>query len=108
MSNHPGVTAAVADPGVDIDPDDVDDPIPVIRLLNRQQAGLPIDPEEAFDVVSSVESVILGDVDHCRKRLADFAALGVDRLMCLMAFGALPQERVLSSIRLTGEKLIDV
>jgi alkanesulfonate monooxygenase SsuD/methylene tetrahydromethanopterin reductase-like flavin-dependent oxidoreductase (luciferase family) len=86
--------------------EDLDDPVPVVRLLNRQRAGLALDPEEAFEVLSALESVIIGDVDACRAKLARYAALGVDRLMCLMSFGALPQERVLRSMRLTGEHLI--
>jgi hypothetical protein len=53
-----------------------------------------------------MESVILGDVDACRDKLKRYADIGVDRLMCLMSFGALPQERVLRSLRLTGEHLI--
>ena len=86
--------------------EDLDDPVPVVRLLNRQRAALALDPEEAFEVLAALESVIIGDVDACRVMLARYAALGVDRLMCLMSFGALPQERVLRSLRLTGEHLL--
>ena len=108
QDDAPAASAAVADPHVDISPeDDLDDPLPVIRLLNRQQAGLPIDPEEAYEVVSGIESVVLGDVDQCRRKLAHFKEIGVDRLMCLMSFGALGQPAVLRSMRLTGEYLID-
>jgi hypothetical protein len=49
---------------------------------------------------------VIGDVDACRAKMEGYAALGVDRLMCLMAFGALPQQRVLSSLRLVGEALL--
>ena len=49
---------------------------------------------------------MIGDVEACRKKMEGFARIGVDRLMCLMAFGALPQERVLSSLRLVGEALL--
>ena len=52
--------------------------------------------------------MIIGDVDDLpRARSRATRELGVDRLMCLMSFGALPQERVLRSIRLAGEQLID-
>ena len=108
QDDAPSASAAVEDPHVDLSPDDdLDDPVPVIRLLNRQQAGLPIDPEEAYEVVSQIESVVLGDVDHCRAKLARFKEIGVDRLMCLMSFGALHQDAVLRSMRMTGEYLID-
>lgn len=105
--NAPAATRALAAPEEAAPGDDLDDPVPVIRLLNRQRAGLPIDPEEAFEVLSAMESMILGDPDACRAKVARYAALGVDRLMCLMSFGALPQDRVLQSLRLTGEHLVD-
>ena len=35
-----------------------------------------------------------------------FAAIGTDRLMCLMQFGHVAHENVLRSIRLTGDHLI--
>jgi hypothetical protein len=107
QANAPAATRALAAPEEAPRDDDLDDPVPVVRLLNRQRAGLPIDPEEAFEVLSALESVIIGDVDACRVKLSRYAEIGVDRLMCLMAFGALPQERVLGSLRLTGEHLID-
>lgn len=85
---------------------DLDDPVPVIRLLNRQLTGEEIDPVEAFEVLTQVESVVIGDVDDCRKKLEAYAAIGTDRLMCLMSFGMISQQDVLRSIRLTGEALI--
>ena len=81
--------------------------MPVIRLLNRHRAGQALDPEEVYEVLAPMDSVIVGDVDTCRRKLERFRDIGVDRLMCLMQFGALPHERVLESIRLTGEHLID-
>ncbi|HEX5066647.1 MAG TPA: LLM class flavin-dependent oxidoreductase [Myxococcota bacterium] len=106
QANDPTAARALAAPEATPRDDDLDDPVPVIRLLNRQRAGLPLDPEEAFEVLAALESVILGDVDACRDKLKRYADIGVDRLMCLMSFGALPQERVLRSLRLTGEYLV--
>jgi alkanesulfonate monooxygenase SsuD/methylene tetrahydromethanopterin reductase-like flavin-dependent oxidoreductase (luciferase family) len=88
---------------VDIDPDD---PVPVIRLLNRQVLGEAIDPVEAFEVLEAVESVVIGDVDACQAKVLAYTETGVDRLMCLMSFGFLSQPDVLRSIRLVGESLI--
>jgi len=85
---------------------DLDDPVPVIRLLNRQLTGETVDPEEAFEVLESIESVVIGDVDACRKKIAAYDRLGVDRLMCLMSFGHVSQQDTLRSIGLTGEALI--
>lgn len=104
QSNDPAATRAIA--SAELADDDLDDPVPVIRALNRQRAGLPLDPEQAFAALEPMESVVIGDVEACRKKMEAFARIGVDRLMCLMAFGALPQARVLSSLRLVGERLL--
>ncbi len=88
---------------VDMDPDD---PIPLIRLMNRQALGMEVDPEEAYEVMESVESVIIGDVDTCIRKARRYADIGVERLMSLQQFGALDHQDVLRSIRLTGEHLI--
>jgi alkanesulfonate monooxygenase SsuD/methylene tetrahydromethanopterin reductase-like flavin-dependent oxidoreductase (luciferase family) len=105
QSNDPAATRSLAAPEA-VPDDDLDDPVPVIRLLNRQRAGLAIDPAEAFEALEPMESLVIGDVETCRKKMEGYARIGVDRLMCLMAFGALPQERVLSSLRLVGEHLL--
>ena len=85
---------------------DLNDPVPVIRLLNRQLAGETVDGEEAFEVLEAIESVVIGDVDACRTKIRAYQDLGIDRLMGLMSFGYLSQEDTLRSIRLTGEQLI--
>jgi alkanesulfonate monooxygenase SsuD/methylene tetrahydromethanopterin reductase-like flavin-dependent oxidoreductase (luciferase family) len=88
---------------VDMDPDD---PIPLLRLMNRQALGMEVDPEEAYEVMEGVESVIVGDIDTCIRKARRYADIGVDRLMSLQQFGALSHEDVMRSIRLTGEYLI--
>ena len=50
--------------------------------------------------------MIIGDVDTCRRKIEKFAAVGFDRLMCLMQFDHLPHDAVLGSIRRVGEILI--
>lgn len=105
-SSDPAATRSVTDDPGSVRDDDLDDPVPVIRLLNRQKAGLELDPVEVFEVLEPMESVVIGDVDACIEKAKGYAAIGVDRLMALMAFGALPQEKVLSSIRLAGKHLI--
>jgi alkanesulfonate monooxygenase SsuD/methylene tetrahydromethanopterin reductase-like flavin-dependent oxidoreductase (luciferase family) len=85
---------------------DLDDPSPVIRLLNRQLAGREIDPVEAFDVLAQVESVVIGDVDDCRVKLEGYARIGTDRLMCLHSFGHIAQADVLRSMRAAAEAFL--
>jgi alkanesulfonate monooxygenase SsuD/methylene tetrahydromethanopterin reductase-like flavin-dependent oxidoreductase (luciferase family) len=82
---------------------DLDDPVPVIRLLNRQLVGERIDPVEIFEVLEEIESVVIGDVEACRKKIQGFADIGIDRLMCLMSFGYVSQKDVLRSLRTAGE-----
>ena len=81
-------------------------PMPVIALMNRLRAGIEIDPVEAYEALLPLDSVVIGDVETCRRKLAGYEALGVDRLMCLMQMGELPHEQVLSSLRAAGKFLI--
>jgi len=101
----PSSDTALAVPEV-YDDLDLNDPVPVIALLNRQLAGEQLDPVEVFEVMEAIESVIIGDPDACEKKLRGYADVGCDRLMCLMQMGGVSQESVLKSIRLTGELLI--
>jgi alkanesulfonate monooxygenase SsuD/methylene tetrahydromethanopterin reductase-like flavin-dependent oxidoreductase (luciferase family) len=105
-AGDPSRARAAAEAGrimVDLDPDD---PNPILRLMNRQVLGEPIDPLEAYEALADQDSVIIGDVETCRRKIEKFQAVGFDRLMCLMQFGHLSQEQVLGSIRLVGEALI--
>jgi hypothetical protein len=101
----PETTAALTTPEVHDDLD-LNDPIPVIALLNRQIAGEKLDSVEVFEVMEAIESVVIGDVDACHKKMQAYADVGCDRLMCLMQMGAVPHADVMKSIRLTGEELI--
>jgi alkanesulfonate monooxygenase SsuD/methylene tetrahydromethanopterin reductase-like flavin-dependent oxidoreductase (luciferase family) len=88
---------------VDLDPDD---PNPIVRLMNRQVRGDAIDPVEAYEALEEQDSVIIGDVDACRRKIKKYEAAGFGRLMCLMQFGHLPHDQVMASIRRVGEELI--
>jgi hypothetical protein len=94
QSSDPRATRSVAQ--CDITGEiDLDDPNPVIRLLNRQLLGEEIDPVEAFEVLEPLESVVIGDIASCRAKIAGYRAIGVDRLMCLMSFGRIAQQDAL-------------
>ena len=90
---------------VDLDPDD---PNPIIRLMNRQVLGHPIDPLEAYEALADQDSVIIGDVETCRRKIEKYRDVGFDRLMCLMQFGHLDHDGVMASIRRVGDELIPV
>lgn len=101
----PGSDVALAEPESH-DGLDLDDPIPVIALLNRQLVGEELDPEEVFEVMEPIPSVVIGDVDACEAKLRGYESIGCDRLMCLMQMGGVSHESVMRSIRLSGEHLI--
>lgn len=82
------------------------DPNPTIRLLHRQRAGLPIDPEEALAAIEAIPTAVIGDVASCRAKLRAIEDLGVDRLLCLMQFGPLAQSSVLNSLRTLGKSIL--
>jgi alkanesulfonate monooxygenase SsuD/methylene tetrahydromethanopterin reductase-like flavin-dependent oxidoreductase (luciferase family) len=84
---------------------DPDDPMPIIRMLNRQYLGMELDPEEVYDVVSGIDSCVIGDEETCLGKMQKFADAGVDRLLCLQQFGGLSQEQSMASIRRVGENL---
>ena len=88
---------------VDLDPED---PNPIVRLMNRQVLGYEIDPVEAYEALEDQDSVIIGDVDACRRKAERYRGAGFGRLMCLMQFGHLPHDQVMASIRRVGEALI--
>ena len=85
---------------------DTSDPNPVIALLKREFAGEEISNEEVFDVIRELDSVIIGDVETCRAKMAKYRDIGVDRLMCLVQMGEVPHRAVLDTLRLIGAELI--
>ncbi|HKC49619.1 MAG TPA: LLM class flavin-dependent oxidoreductase [Myxococcota bacterium] len=82
--------------------------VPVVALLKRLAAGERVSNEEIFETLDPLPSVIVGDVASCRRKIEAYADIGVDRLMCLLQFGALPHESILRSLRTIGEELIPV
>ena len=88
------------------DLEDSPDELPVIRLLKRMARGEEVSFEEAHEVAETHDSVIIGDVEHCRLKMEQYRNIGCDRLLCLTQFGRVPHEAVMRSIRLTGQHLI--
>jgi alkanesulfonate monooxygenase SsuD/methylene tetrahydromethanopterin reductase-like flavin-dependent oxidoreductase (luciferase family) len=106
QSSDPGRAQSVKDASdvmVDMDPDD---PHPIIRVMNRQALGYELDPVEVYEALEPLESVIVGDVETCLRKIQAYDDVGVDRLMCLMQYGNLRHDQVMGSLRLLGEELI--
>ncbi len=85
---------------------ELNDPVHLIALMNRQRAGQQLDPEEVFDAMEPYDTCVIGDVDSCRRKLQAFEATGLDRLMCMMQFGTLPPEAALRSIEIAGKHIV--
>jgi hypothetical protein len=103
--NSPDVTAALKEAdqtSLEITADEV----PVVGLLKRMALGEEISPEQAHEICESLDSVIIGDIEHCRQKMLRYRDIGCTRLMCLMQFGQVPHDAVLNSIRLCGEHLV--
>jgi alkanesulfonate monooxygenase SsuD/methylene tetrahydromethanopterin reductase-like flavin-dependent oxidoreductase (luciferase family) len=95
--------AAALDPNeVQIQPDDPE----VVRLLKRMAQGETISFEAAHEALEPLDSVVIGDPEHCREKLRGYEAIGADRVMCLMQFGSIPHEAVLRSFALAGRHLV--
>lgn len=98
-------TAALAQ----LDPNETvihDDDPPVVVLLKRMAQGEEIGKDEAHDVLEPLDCVVIGDPDHCARKLRGYEAIGADRMMCMMQFGSIPHAAVLKSIELAGRLLV--
>jgi len=82
--------------------------VPVVALLKRLAAGESASNEEIYETLDPLPSVIVGDVETCRRKVEAYREIGVDRLMCLVQYAALPQERILRTLRTIGDKLIPI
>jgi alkanesulfonate monooxygenase SsuD/methylene tetrahydromethanopterin reductase-like flavin-dependent oxidoreductase (luciferase family) len=82
-----------------------DDP-PVLVVLKRMAAGEAISHEEAHEVLEPLDCVVIGDPEHCIDKIRAYRRIGVDRMMCMMQYGAIPPAAVIRSIELAGRRLI--
>jgi alkanesulfonate monooxygenase SsuD/methylene tetrahydromethanopterin reductase-like flavin-dependent oxidoreductase (luciferase family) len=87
---------------VEIQPDDPE----VVKVLKRMAVGQEISFEEAHEALEPLDSVVIGDPDHCIQKLHAYEAIGADRMMCLVQFGSIPAEAVLRSLALAGRHLV--
>ncbi len=88
------------------DPGDTSDSNPVVSLMKREFAGEEIGNEEIFETIRDLDSVVIGDVATCRKKMRKFQDIGMDRLMCLVQMGEIPHTQIMNCIGLIGTELI--
>ena len=73
------------------------------RVIGRIMQGEAVPDQELWEVLGEQESLIVGTKDQVRTRLKRYEALGIDALMSFHQVGPLPHEKVMKSLRLTGE-----
>ena len=83
-----------------------DDDPPVLVVLKRMAQGEDISFEEAHEVVEALDCAVIGDPEHCLAKFEGYRAIGVDRMMCMVQFGSIPPQAVLTSIDLIGRHCI--
>lgn len=88
------------DPTV-LDPEQGDTPI--IAVIKRMARGEHVSNEEAHELLEPIDSIVIGDPDHCTAKLDGYRRIGADRMMCMMQFGRIAHDAVMNSIRLTAE-----
>ena len=62
--------------------------------------------EVTYKEFDAEDTVIVGDVAKCVRKLERYPQTGVDRVLCLMQFGRIPHANVLRSIELFGQHVI--
>ncbi|WNG56801.1 LLM class flavin-dependent oxidoreductase [Archangium gephyra] len=73
------------------------------RVIGRIMQGEDVPDQEVWEVLSEQESLIVGTKDQVRKRLKRYESLGIDALMSFHQVAPLTHEKVMKSLRLTGE-----
>ena len=59
-----------------------------------------------FEDLDAEDMVIVGDVEHCIRKIERYRAAGLDHLICLMQADRIPHAKVMRSIELFGREII--
>ena len=73
------------------------------KIIARIMEGETVPDDEIYEVLSTQDSLIVGDPDQVRKGMQVYKDMGMDRLMTFHQVGALSHEAIMKSIRLVGE-----
>jgi alkanesulfonate monooxygenase SsuD/methylene tetrahydromethanopterin reductase-like flavin-dependent oxidoreductase (luciferase family) len=76
--------------------------------LEKEYPLLPkmIRGEVSYQELDQEDMVIIGDVDHCIRKLERYRDAGADRVLCLMQASRIPHPAVMRSIELFGKHII--
>ena len=72
-------------------------------VIARVMEGEDVPDDEIWNVLSEQHSLIVGTKDQVRKGLKHYQDLGIDALMSFHQVGPVPHDKIMKSIRLTGE-----
>jgi alkanesulfonate monooxygenase SsuD/methylene tetrahydromethanopterin reductase-like flavin-dependent oxidoreductase (luciferase family) len=97
-----GLRGAISAPGAEQPAGAAD----AMQLIGRLARDEEVSGEEVYEILGSQDSIIIGDPETCRKKMAHYRDIGVDRLLCFQQVGALKHEDILDSIRLVGQHLV--
>lgn len=71
----------------------------------RSMIDLTRQPKDASDdEIHAHPRVIVGDPEHCARKVEEVRKLGVDQLITFQQCGRIPHDRIMQSIRLFGEE----
>ncbi len=68
--------------------------------------GEPITPEELLEAMDEQDMIVIGDPEHCRRKLSHYADLGINSVMSQSQVGAISHYDVMQSISLLGEQVV--
>jgi alkanesulfonate monooxygenase SsuD/methylene tetrahydromethanopterin reductase-like flavin-dependent oxidoreductase (luciferase family) len=71
---------------------------PIIAKMQRNEC--------TFEDLDGEDMVIVGDVDHCARKVERYQKAGLDHFIALMQVDRIPHERVMRSIELFGREII--
>lgn len=77
-----------------------------VSLIKRELMGEEVSNEEIYEAVKDIDSLIIGDVETCRRKVEKFRDAGFDRLLCMHQYGELSHESIVSSTELFGAEVM--
>ena len=85
---------------------DIEDESVAVSLIKRELVGQYVSNEEIYEAVKHIDSLVIGDVETCRKKVEAFREAGFDRLLCMHQYGELTHEAIVASTRRFGAEVI--
>ena len=85
---------------------DLEDEAPAVALIKRELMGQEVSNEEIYEAVKDIDSLVIGDVDTCRRKVEKFKDVGFDRLLCMHQFGELRHEDIVASMARMGAEVL--